>query len=259
MHETSALYKQLLSEPHVVETRVAIGETGRLIDEWNNTITFGGLGILVGRSGADAGYTESMLKSVTTLSQVFSRNKPEVGCCVSSELDLVMIKPAGDIPRMAQVVPYVRLSNGIVHSEWIQKGVYYVDTRANNADDSTIRVLKLHCYDAMLKAEQDYIGDRLQWPSTDLQVVQDIAELMEVSIEPETAQLLNRAYEVQLPVGYTRREVLGYIAAMYAGCFIMSDAGELRLLRLNGIPKETRYLIDQNGFTLTFGGIRIRV
>ena len=46
---------------------------------------------------------------------------------------------------------------------------------------------------------------------------------------------------------------------MYAGCFVMSDLGELRLVALNGIPAETRYLIAAAGQPITFGGVRILV
>lgn len=259
MQETSALYKRLFSGPHRAETRVAIGDIGVLIDGRGDYITFGGTRILVSRSGADAGYDEGMLMSVSTISQVFKSNKPEVGCCVSGEIELTMLKPAGDIPRTAQVVPYVRLVAGGEYSEWIQKGVYYVDTRSVNNDDSGVNILTLHGYDAMMKSEQEYTGEHLAWPSTDLEVVKDIAGMMGVQVEPETLAQINMGYSVQLPVDYTCREVLGFVAAMYAGSFVMSDLGELKLIRLNGIPKETRYLVDNAGYAITFGGDRIKV
>ena len=259
MQETSALYKRLFAGAHRVETRVAIGDVGILIDERGDSITFGGVRILVARSGAEAGFDESILMSVTTMSQVFGEDKPEVGCCVSSEIELTMLKPSGEIPRMAQVVPYVRLTDGVEYSEWIQKGVYYIDTRSHNNDDSGIEILTLHGYDAMMKSEQDYTGSALAWPNTDINVVKDIARIMGVQVEPETVEKLAMGYTVQLPAGYTCREVLGYVAAMYAGCFVMSDLGELKLIQLNTIPKETRYLVDSAGYAITFGGDRIKV
>ena len=66
-------------------------------------------------------------------------------------------------------------------------------------------------------------------------------------------------YPVQYPAEYSCREVLGFIAAMYAGCFVISDLGELRLVALNSIPPETRRLITKDGFAITFGGVRILV
>ncbi len=232
MHETSSLYKRLFSGTHRLETRVEIG-------------------------GVD--YGENVLMSVVTTRQVFSNDKPQVGCCVAGEIDLEMLKPAEALPRMARIVPYVRLTDGVECSEWIQKGVFYVDTRSNNKDDSGTEILSLHGYDAMLKAEQDYTGSNLAWPNTDINVVQDIARIMGTGLEAETAAKLNMAYTLQLPSGYACREVLGYIAAMYAGCFIMSDLGELKLVQLNGIPKETNYLIDRGGYAITFGRTRILV
>ena len=54
-------------------------------------------------------------------------------------------------------------------------------------------------------------------------------------------------------------EIVGYIAARYAGNFVMSDDGQLRLVRLNEIGIETHYLVDTAGYVLTFGGDRILV
>ena len=56
-----------------------------------------------------------------------------------------------------------------------------------------------------------------------------------------------------LPVGYSSREMLGIIAASYGGNFVMSDVGELLLLKLGDFPPETNYLIDQGGNVLVFG------
>lgn len=259
MHETSSLYKQIISsENHWKETSIAIGEQGRLITEDGDTLTFGGTSILVARSGADAGYQENMLMEVSVNNQIFSNNKPEVGCCIAGEIDVKMLRPAGDIPRMAQIVPYVRVCNESGQSEWIQKGVYFVDTRETN-EDAQIETLTMHGYDAMLKSEQDYTGDGLSWPAKDKAVVLNIAGLMGVSVEAETLEKINMGYEIQLPVSYTCREILSYIAASYAGSFIMNDIGELKLVQFCAIPRETRLLIDNVGYAITFGGDRILV
>jgi hypothetical protein len=111
----------------------------------------------------------------------------------------------------------------------------------------------------MLKAEQDYPESKLTWPARDMDVVREIAEFIGVPVDPRTDAIIIRNYFVQYPGEYSCREVLGYIAAMYAGCFVMSDAGELRLLTFYGIPKETRYLIAAAAQPITFGGVRILV
>jgi hypothetical protein len=46
---------------------------------------------------------------------------------------------------------------------------------------------------------------------------------------------------------------------MYGGSFVTSDTGELLLVTMFGIPKETNYLIENAGFAITFGGDRILV
>lgn len=259
MQKTSALYQELLYTDHSMETRLAIGETGVLITKQGEAITFGGVAILTGSSGADGGYDESLLISMETDSRVFSEDTPSVGDCISSQIDIEMLKPFGEIPTRARMVPYVRLTDGTRFSEWIQKGVFYIDTRSKVEDGSSIEKIKLHGYDDMLKAEQDYPASTLSWPARDIDVVREIAEFIGVSIDPRTIPIINRGYLIQYPTGYSCRDVLGYIAAMYAGCFIMSDLGELRLVTIYGIPKETRYLIDAAGFAITFGGDRILV
>ena len=259
MQATSDLYKELLASNHKKETRLAIGETGSLITKSGEYITFGGVRILVGASGADGGYDESLLMSMETDKRVFNDDTPTVGDCVSGEIDIEMHKPLGEIPKQARLVPYVRLTDGSRHSEWIQKGVYYVDTRKKKEDGSAIEKIVIHGYDDMLKAEQDYPESELQWPATDIDVVREIAAFIGVSVDERTVAIMTKGYMVQYPGGYTCKETLCYIAAMYAGCFIMSDIGELRLVTLAGIPKETRYLIASAGQPITFGGVKILV
>lgn len=266
MHETSPLYKELLSEyqagaPGVkFETSLAIGETGVLITRQGDSITFGGVSILVGSTGGDGGYDESLLMpGMATMQAVFSEESPSVGACISSEIDVKMLKPLGEIPEMARIVPYVRLTDGFRHSEWIQKGVYYIDTRSKIEDGSSIEKIQIHGFDDMLKAEQDYPSSTLAWPARDIDVVREIAASLGVSVDARTIPIINRGYRINYPAGYSCRDTLGYIAAMYAGCFVMSDLGELRLITIHGIPKETRYLVESTGSVITFGGVRILV
>ena len=265
MQQTSELYKELLdglnaNQPgHKAENRLAIGETGTLITKKGESITFGGTRILVGTSGPEGGYDEAMLVSMETDSRVFSEDTPTVGGCVSAEIDVEMLKPYGEIPKQARLAPYVRLTDGSRCSEWIQKGVFYIDTRKKKEDGSGVDKIVLHGYDAMLKAEQDYPSSALSWPAKDIDVVREIADFIDVPIDSRTVELMTWGYPVQYPGEYSCREVLGYIAAMYAGCFIANDVGELRLVALNGIPAETRYLIAAAGQPIAFGGVRILV
>lgn len=264
MQQTSDLYKSLFADlvagtPGVrYETRMTIGDTGTLINRKGDSITFGGVRILVGSSGPDSGFDESVLISVKTALRMFSKDTPSIGDCVSSEIDVSLLQPAAHIPRQARLVPYVRLTDGARSSEWLQQGVYFIDTRASSGSDR-VKKMTLHGYDAMLKAEADYPPSSLQWPARDIDVVREISEAMGVAVDARTVAIMTRGYRIEYPGDYSQRETLGYIASLYAGCFVMSDLGELRLVQLAGIPPETRYLVTGNGQAITFGGVRIRV
>lgn len=260
MQQVSSLYRELLSGNHWKEVRLAIGDTGRLVTRSGERITFGGTGILVAASGADGGYSESQLVSVTPKASVFSSSEPSVGCCVSGEIDAEMLKPAGEITGMMRIAAYTRLTDGTRVSEWLPQGVYYLDTMSENVDDTGVVWLTIHGYDAMMFAEQDYPADsKLSWPARDIDVVREIASTIGVTVDSRTVDLMTAGYPVQYPPLYSCREVLGYIAAMYAGNFVINESGELRLICLWDIPAETRYLIDSTGYAITFGGDRILV
>lgn len=261
MQKTSVLYQELLASDHKMDTRLAIGETGVLITKQGESITFGGVSILTGATGADGGYDESLLVSLETEARMFSQESPSVGDCIVGQIDIEMHKPFGEIPDRARLVPYVRLKDktGKRHSEWIQKGVYYIDTRVAKDDGTTIEKIVIQGYDDLRKAEQDYPDSTISWPAKDIEVVREIANFIGVPIDARTIPIINRGYTIQYPSGYSCRDVLGYIAAMYAGSFVMSDLGELRLVTIYGIPKETRYLITKEGNAITFGGAKVLV
>ena len=264
MQQTSDLYKSLFNDllagkPGVrYETRMTIGDAGTLITKKGDAITFGGIRILVGSSGPDSGFDESVLIAVKTALRVFSEDTPSIGDCISSQIDVSLLQPAAQIPRQARLVPYVRLTDGMRHSEWLQQGVYFIDTRESSGGE-TWKQMTLHGYDAMLKAEADYPPSTLQWPAKDIDVVREIADAMGVAVDARTVAIMTRGYSIEYPADYSQRETLGYIASLYAGCFVMSDLGELRLIQLGSIPPETRYLVTKDGQAITFGGVRIRV
>ena len=259
MQNTSDLYKELLYSTHRKEVRLTIGDTGRLIGKDGSVILFGGTSILLDTTGADNGYGEDLLVSLDTTSTMFATSTPTVGSCISSEIDIVMLQPLGEIPRQARLVPYVRLTDGARFSEWLQKGVYFLDTREIDQSSSGIEYIHMHGFDAMLKTEQPYPSSQLQWPAKDIDVVKEIANLINVPVDSRTLELMSSEYLIQYPANYYCREVLGYIAALYAGCFVMSDLGELRLVSMYNIPPETRYLVSDNRQPILFGGDRILV
>lgn len=258
MQETSPLYKRLLADPgHWKEYSLVIGESGFLVNEHSETITFGGTAILVASSGADSGFRESAIISMATQKSIFPDSTPTVGNCIAGQITVDMIRPKGDIPRRARLAPYVRLTNGKEHSEWIQKGVFFIDHREYSGDENERMVI--NGYDRIILTEDEFPSSTHEWPRTDIDVVKDIAYEIGTSLDSRTIQIMDKGYKINYPAGYSMREVLENIAAMYAGSFIMSDTGELLLVTMFGIPKETSYLIDNVGFAVTFGGDRILV
>ena len=226
MQDTSSLYNEIITnEPHWFETKVEINEVE---------------------------YNEEDLMSVSTSYQVFSDNQPEVGNCISAELEVKMQSPPDPVPRMAKVRPYVRVKNDTQESEWIPQGVFYIDTRETTHNDDGNDILTLHCYDAMLKAEADYPSTTSSFPKSDTEVVKEIAKTMGLQstvsettgIDSRTIALMDKNYQ---------------IAAMYAGNWVMNYEGKLRLITLAELPPETYYLIDSLFEPITFGGDHILV
>ena len=253
-------------------------------------------------------YLKDVIVEMNISLEAFAESQPSVGGCIAGELNLTMLTPSENIPRMAEVRPYVRvvgtvasgtnatvtgtnlslsgfvevtgtdlefqdgtnasvsgtslvLSNqrGELESEWIPQGVFYIDTREFSKADNRIDTLTIHAYDAMLMTEQEYPDTTHPWPMYDDEVVDEIAQALGVGVDDRTWDVMTRLYRISAPLGYSMREVLGNIAAMYAANFIMNYDGELLLVTVNGIPPETNYLINEEAFAITFGGDRILV
>ena len=229
MQQTSAVYQVLIADPGArKEVRVTVA------------------GVL---------YEQGQIVSLSTSACLFAEDTMSVGGAIAKEINLALVNP-GTIPRMAEIIPSYRLVKGSQASEWVQKGIYYIDTRST---DELTGVLTIHGYDAMLRAEQVWEPDQsLTFPMTMRAAAQEIARLMGVSIDPRT--VLSTAYAVDYPANeYTLRDVLRYIAVAHAGNWIITDAGQLRLVTFGEIPPETNYLITEQGDAITFGGVRIIV
>lgn len=279
MRTTSALYQEIIAETsHYFEKKVRI-------------------------NGVD--YSEDEIFSLSTDANVFT-NGPEIGKAVAAEIDLTILKPNVAIPRMAEIIPYIRvcadvrvpppvsmqgdildiddivtemdddiavlsdaayLSRDIVYfrettttetSEWLQMGVFYIDTRETTKNNDGVPRLTIHGYDKMLFAEGDYPSTNANdWPHTDIAVITQIAQEMGVTIDPRTLAYITGSFPVQLPTGFSMRETLGHIACAYAGNFVMSAEGKLLFLPLMGLDQEDStvgcYLTDENGDALLFG------
>lgn len=123
-----------------------------------------------------------------------------VGNTIAGTIDVRLIASSKEVPTMAELRPYVRAVNDSQQSEWLPKGVYYIDTREY---DKETGVLYLSGMDAMLKGEQDYMqyGDQGYWPRTDLQVVYEIAERIGLA-EYDFEETTDFPPDYKVPPGY---------------------------------------------------------
>lgn len=200
---------------------------------------------------------EDGIYSITTVGSVFGDSGyPAIGRTTARTLDAKLRAPLWvNIPDFARIEPYVCVTDGTNTSEWIPKGKFNVDTRkVNDAGD----ILTISCYDDMVKANLLYTTSNLTWPATDIAVVNEIASQMGVTVDSRTTALITNAYSIPEHGKYTKREMLGYIASMYGGSFIMSDAGELLFIQLCNYSNGTvtadqmkRFTKRRSSFTIT--------
>lgn len=217
MQTVSDLYRTIWSDPaHVVQTKVTI---------------------------ADKEYLDGDIAGLSTPGTMFSGNGPSIGCAVCREIDLDLQTDGADIPRSAEIKVFIRIalldSTGAVKSasEWIPKGVFYIDTRELDASDEW---LSIHGYDAMLKGEQALLdqsaGETGEWPKDMATVAQMCAAKMGVEIDSRTE--LSTTYTIGYPSDYTCRELLQYIAAAHCANWVITDSGKLRLVPFGSIDAD---------------------
>ncbi len=207
MQNVSALYNSILSGPHRFEYKAVIAGTE---------------------------YPQGKILSIRTSGCVF--DDFGIGQANAASLEL-SIAPQGVIPRMAEIRLYVRAANDTLRSEWLPKGVFFIDTR--KTDDTGI--MTITGYDAMLKSEVIFFKEGSWVSQSALEVVQTIAADMSVSVDAGTLDLLaETGYQIPFVPeagdgGTTSREMLCIIGAMHAGNWAITDDGKLKLYVLTDI------------------------
>ena len=202
MHQTSELYQKIVADRfHKVECKLVI-------------------------DGVE--YGENALVSIETENNLFAEEAPSCGNTVSGTITAKLRTPSSAIRTKARMELFARVTSGGLTSEWIPKGVYFLDTRekqkAKNGEDT---IIVLDGFDAMLFGEQDYTPSG-NWPKSDAEVVGDMCWLLGV----ECAWHPDKNFQITEPVGYSVREILGYVAAMYGGSVTINDSGKLQFIGL---------------------------
>lgn len=229
MHTPPYNYSQIIGGSYRVETKVEI---------WNYFHPFS----IHGWNYSDHPdyYTtpigtvpENYIISLTTNSSLFDRDDFSVGCCTSREIDLEFFPlDSSDqlitFPKDAMLKVYVRIYDiNNNQSGWIQKGVFFIDSKE---DDPSSRKIKVHGFDAI---------DRLSLPrlakgnfntnSTIFSVIQKIAEVIGVTMGSiDTLSTSERMTQEKLDA-YNKdiKSFLCGIAAEYCISFFINEDGNL--------------------------------
>lgn len=186
------------------------------------------------------------LISINTSRGLLSHDGLSVGNTVIGNINVVLYPTDShddpvDIPKNATLIPSIRLvpkARGMSPSEWIQKGVFNIDSRGY---DSMSGKMTLYGYDPMRKAEQTYGG----WigRSTAFNVLVTIANIIGVTVDDRTWDCVDRNFVLGLsPSGsiyanYSElscRYILGALAGVYFANAIITDDGKLLILPLSG-------------------------
>lgn len=206
MISTNSQYQSIVNGAHTFEHRI----------------------ILEGADGKAQMFGDADIASLKITGGVFSENKFGFGGCFAREIELEFYPSVTPPARMAGVIVMFEAVNDSKKSGLYFAGTFFIDTRETNA----LGLMRITGYDSMLKAEKLYIdpGDVGQWPKKMSEVAADIASKMDVGLDSRCSF---EDYDVQLPTGYTMREVLSFIAAAHAGNWVITPEGKLRLIRVN--------------------------
>lgn len=212
---------------------------------------------IMGASGNRIYFSQDTILSVKTSRSLIQDFSQPIGNCIAGEIDLEVIEPDEAIPTMAEIRVYVRARSDSLrlNSDWAYQGRYWIDTRETVGDGHSPNVLRIHGYDAMLKAERDWSSTSgITYPATDTVVVNRIAALMGVTVDSRTSQTLSNKYSISLAhlTSMTCREILSYIAMGYAGNWTITKDNTLLLLAAYSYPIETNLLLDEDGEVLEF-------
>lgn len=209
MHETSSTYKAIAAAPHDTEVKAVI-------------------------DGVEYGIESMVAASISA--KVFGYEAPSVGNCVSRTLNMEILAPQTEIKENAEIAFYARIVNDTAASEWLKKGVFYVNTRSKNlTDDGTEISTVIKAFDAFTKAKVKF-AETFAFPAKDKNVVAEVAKTMGVKMKCK----LSQGYTIEVPSDdLTQKDALAYIAGMYAGSFVITDDGALDLIPLaKGTPTE---------------------
>lgn len=166
----------------------------------------------------------------------------EIGTAIPSKLTITL-RTQDTIPPNAKVVPYIGLSSETLTwleaiypwndmgypwagglTEWLPLGEFYVDKREKNNS-----VWTFTCYDKLVFSDVAYISS-LTYPTTQQAVWDEICTSLD--FDYDSSVVIDPGYMVQVgPTGYTKRQVLAYIAGANSASVYVSKDGTIKFKR----------------------------
>jgi len=166
----------------------------------------------------------------------------ELGTAIPSKL-IITIRTGEKIPPNAQIIPYLSVSmSGLtweqatypwkdmhvtwqgVMGDWLPMGEFYVDTR-----EKVNGVWTFTCYDKLVFADEMYVSS-LSYPTSMKNVWDEICTSLGYTYD--SSVIIDPSYQIQAgPAGYTKRQVMGYIAGANAANVFAGKDGVIRFKR----------------------------
>lgn len=243
MQTTSSLYQTILADPSHIKVWKAVIE--------------------------DVEYLEDHIVSINIDRSLYGNNI--IGGTYSAGMTITLKDVSSEnIPKMARVQIYYCLTHAVNRieesSEWISKGVFWVDQRRENKLDETI---ELTCVDGMMFGEQMFYPEEAEITDWNNKTMREVARMCAQKMSYSTTSMtLEREEDFQNavpyvitapPIGYTVRQVLSAIAISHCGNIIVTENNQLRLVPFYSAPAESHILTNEQGFGILFGGDRIVV
>lgn len=157
----------------------------------------------------DFGITRSLISS----------DEFEVGTAISSILTLKM-KTDVEVPPNAEIIPYVSLTGDQGDAEWVPLGEFYVDVR-----EQVDNLWVYKCMDKLVTADVPYIST-INYPATMQDVWDEICNSLGFS--SDVSVQIDPGYTIEMgPTGFTKRQVLAYIAGAHGASVYVGRDGKI--------------------------------
>lgn len=171
----------------------------------------------------------------------------EIGTVIISQL-VIKLKLKSEIPKNARIIPYVAYDTRSIAwstaaipweeteipweggtSEWMPLGEFYIDSRTQDDD-----VWRIVCLDKLIWSETEY-KSTLTYPASMQAVWDDMCA--QIGYTCDSSVQINPSYMVNVkPIGYTCRQIMGWIAGANSASVKAGKDGKIQFKRYVSNP-----------------------